>query len=206
MSIVDFSALHPIPKTPFAFLFHYKCTASLSEVLYSPFSHAPDTFFFLATTTLSPNVIVIMLLVNIISLQTFQKLSSYGLWTHVNKSGSNKALPCPQRDGKLSIYLGLTYKETKAVWNLARGHTESQRKTLKLECRALISQASLDHQAISLEMRWVSCCFLLHSGANIIGQDEPRSSLAGWLGGNNGYTLWSFLVLSSLLLSDSKSN
>ena len=34
--------------------------------------------------------------------------------------------PYHARDGKLGIYLGLTYKETKAVWSLAKGHTESQ--------------------------------------------------------------------------------
>lgn len=43
----------------------------------------------------------------------------------------------PQRGGKLGIYLGLTYKETKAAWRLAGGHTASQRKILRLELRAL---------------------------------------------------------------------
>lgn len=39
--------------------------------------------------------------------------------------------------GEFGIYLGLTYKETKAVWRLAAGHTASRRKILGLDLGAL---------------------------------------------------------------------
>lgn len=85
----------------------------------------------------------------------------------------------PQRDGRLAIYLGLTYTETKAVWRPARGHVASQKKILGLDLGVVAPGASLDHQTISLEMRPLSCCFILSSRAGIICQDEPRTSSVG---------------------------
>lgn len=72
--------------------------------------------------------------------------------------------------GREAIYLGLAYKETKAVWRLARGHTWNQRKIL-------ISQASLRGQLrpLGLGMRLVSCWFLPKSGKCSMGCKHQRA-------------------------------
>jgi hypothetical protein len=83
------------------------------------------------------------------------------------------------RGGRLGIYLGLTYKDTKAAWRLAGGHRASQRKILRMDLGALPPRASLHHKAISLAMRLLSYCFLSNSGGSNIDQGEPSSSSAG---------------------------
>lgn len=54
-------------------------------------------------------------------LKNSQMLSSVGLWKRLMKVA--KLMLCNEvRLGMQDIYLGLTYKETNAIWRLARVH------------------------------------------------------------------------------------